>query len=135
MANDPYAPGVANDPYAADFAQPTSDAAVSAEAAPGTTVRAPSGQPPGRTRTSSAYKGLMAGAVVLILLLVFILENTQRTKISFVGISGHMPLGVALLLAAVAGALIVGIVGAARILQLRHRLRRSNATLKHAASR
>jgi uncharacterized integral membrane protein len=67
---------------------------------------------------------LIAGAVVLILLLVFILENTQSVKISFFGASGHLPLGVALLLAAIGGALLVGIVGTARIVQLRRHVKR-----------
>jgi uncharacterized integral membrane protein len=66
----------------------------------------------------------MAGAIVLIVLLVFILENTQSVKISFFGASGHLPLGVALLLAAIGGALLVGIIGAARIVQLRRHVRR-----------
>lgn len=87
--------------------------------APSTTTR---GEIP-RTRTARAHNALIAGAVVLILLLVFILENTQRVKISYFGAGFHMPLGVALLLAAIGGALIVGIFGAARILQLRRRVR------------
>jgi uncharacterized integral membrane protein len=66
----------------------------------------------------------MAGTMILVLLLVFILENTQRAKVTYFGASGHLPLGVALLFAAVAGALLVGIVGTARILQLRKRVRR-----------
>jgi len=77
-----------------------------------------------RTRTSGAYKSMLAGAVVLALLLIFILENTKSVKISYLGESSHMPLGVALLLAAVAGALLVGIVGGVRILQLRRRVKR-----------
>jgi uncharacterized integral membrane protein len=89
---------------------------------------APPGQAPStsagrRTRTSFAFNSLIAGAVVLILLLVFILENTASVKISFFGATGHLPLGVALLLAAVGGALLYGLVGAARIMQLRRRLK------------
>jgi uncharacterized integral membrane protein len=76
-----------------------------------------------KTRTARAHNALIAGAIVLILLLVFILENTQRVKISYFGAGFHMPLGVALLLAAIGGALLVGIVGTARILQLRRRVR------------
>ena len=76
------------------------------------------------TRTARAYNTLIAGAIVLILLLVFILENTESVKISYFGASFHMPLGVALLLAAIGGALLVGIVGTARIVQLRRRVRR-----------
>jgi lipopolysaccharide assembly protein A len=84
----------------------------------------PAATPAPRTRTGRAFNLLVAGAIVLILLLVFILENTQSVKISYFGASGHLPLGVALLLAAIGGALIVGIVGAARIVQLRRHVKR-----------
>ena len=57
--------------------------------------------------------------MLLILLLIFILENTQSLKISYFGASGHVALGVALLLATVGGALLVGILAAARIAQVR----------------
>jgi uncharacterized integral membrane protein len=66
----------------------------------------------------------VAAAIVLILLLIFILENTQSVKISYFGAGGHVALGVALLLAAVGGALLVGILGAARIAQLRRHAKR-----------
>jgi len=82
------------------------------------------GQKVPRTKTGAAYNALIAGAIVLILLLVFILENTESVKIAYFGVGFHMPLGVALLLAAIAGALIVGIVGTARIVQLRRHARR-----------
>lgn len=78
----------------------------------------------GRTRTSVTFNSLVAGTIVLILLLVFILENTQSVKISYFGATGHISLGVALLLAALGGALLVGLAGAARVVQLRHRLKR-----------
>jgi uncharacterized integral membrane protein len=76
------------------------------------------------TRAARAHNALIAGAVVLILLLVFILENTASVRIAYFGAGFHIPLGVALLLAAIGGALLVGIFGAARILQLRRRVRR-----------
>jgi uncharacterized integral membrane protein len=78
-----------------------------------------------RTRTRVAFNSLLAGVIVLILLLVFILENTQRVKISYFGATGHISLGVALLVAAVGGALLVGLAGAARVLQLRQRIKRT----------
>ena len=80
-----------------------------------------------RTRTSAAFISLIAGTVLLIVLIVFLLENTQRAKVTFFGATGHLPLGLALLLAAVAGALILGLVGAARIAQLRRRVKRVSA--------
>ncbi len=70
-------------------------------------------------------------AVVLLLLLIFILENGKRVAVSFLGGSGHLPLGVALLLAAVLGILLVVIPGTGRIIQLRitaRRHRRADAT-------
>jgi uncharacterized integral membrane protein len=67
---------------------------------------------------------VISGVIVLVLLLVFILENTQSVQISYFGASGHLALGVALLLAAVGGALLVGIVGTARITQLKRHAKR-----------
>ena len=89
-----------------------------------TDARAPATQPAPTTKTGIAFGALIAGAIVLILLLVFILENTESVKISYFGAGGHLPLGVALLLAAIGGALVTGIVGAARIVQLRRHVRR-----------
>ena len=77
-----------------------------------------------RTRVSATYVALMCSLLVLVLLLVFILENTRRIPVTFFGATGHLPLGIALLLAAIAGALVLGIAGTARILQLRRRVRR-----------
>ncbi len=62
---------------------------------------------------------------MLVLLLVFILENTKSVPISYFGATGHLSLGVALLLAAVAGAVLAGFLGTARILQLRRHMRRT----------
>jgi len=70
----------------------------------------------------------VAGTVVALLLLIFILENTKSVKVSFLGAHGNLALGVALLLAAVAGALIVALIGAARMTQLRLRARRAERT-------
>jgi uncharacterized integral membrane protein len=67
---------------------------------------------------------VISGVIVLVLLLVFILENTQSVQITYFGASGHLALGVALLLAAVGGALLVGIVGTARITQLKRHAKR-----------
>jgi uncharacterized integral membrane protein len=83
----------------------------------------PAGEIPS-TRTGTAFKSLIAGAIVLILLLVFILENTKSVKIAYFGAGFQLPLGVALLLAAIGGALLAGILGTARIVQLRRHVRR-----------
>ncbi|MFF5173309.1 lipopolysaccharide assembly protein LapA domain-containing protein [Micromonospora sp. NPDC000089] len=58
-------------------------------------------------------------AFVLLLLLIFVLQNGQRAEVSFLGAHGALPMGVALLLAAVVGVLLVALPGTARIVQLR----------------
>ena len=73
-------------------------------------------------------------AVVLLLLLIFILENGQKVSVTFFGATGHLPLGVALLLAAVLGILLVVIPGTARIVQLRVTARRHRRTDVAAAA-
>src|SRR5689334_21470855 len=77
-----------------------------------------------RTRTGGVWVATALFALLLLLLLIFILENGQRVAISYFGAHGHLPLGVALLLAAVIGVLLVVIPGTGRILQLRVTARR-----------
>jgi uncharacterized integral membrane protein len=77
-----------------------------------------------RTRVSGAWVALFFFAVVLLLLLIFILQNSRSVDVSYFGAHGHLPLGVALLLAAVCGVLLVAFAGTARIVQLRAIARR-----------
>ena len=76
------------------------------------------------TRTAGLWIASVLFAVVLLLLLIFILQNGQRAEISFFGAHAHPPVGVALLLAAVFGILLVALPGTARIVQLRVLARR-----------
>jgi uncharacterized integral membrane protein len=76
---------------------------------------------PTGSRTNAAMWFAILGAVVLAVLLVFILQNLDRVPIEFLGFSGEVPVGVAMLLSAIAGGLIVAIAAGARILQLRRR--------------
>jgi uncharacterized integral membrane protein len=78
---------------------------------------------PGRTRVSGLWVASIAAVVVLLILLIFILQNGDRVKINIFGANPTLPLGVALLLAAVLGALLVALIGAARVVQLRHTAR------------
>jgi len=66
---------------------------------------------------------------------VFILENGHQVDIGYFGAHGHLPLGVALLLAAVLGILLVVVPGAGRIIQLRRTARRHHKAAKAAGSR
>jgi len=76
-------------------------------------------------RMSGVWVGVIVAALVLVVLLVFIIQNGQTVRISFIGGSLELPLGVALLLAAICGVLLLAIPGYARIIQLRRSIRRS----------
>lgn len=79
------------------------------------------------TRISASWTAVVAAVVLLILLVIFIAENTQSSTVNFVGLHGHAPTSVVLLISVIAGAAIVSIVGAARILQLRKVARHSES--------
>jgi len=102
------------------------------------TAPTPAAAPPlkiKRTRTSGLWVAVGFFAVVLLLLLIFILQNGKTVDVSYMGAHGHLPLGVALLLAAVCGVLLVVLAGAARISQLRtvaRRHRRADSRAKDA---
>ncbi|GAA1339536.1 LapA family protein [Saccharothrix algeriensis] len=82
------------------------------------------GHKPRPTRISGTWVAVVASIVVLIVLLVFILQNLTDATITFFGVSSTLPLGLALLFAAMGGAVVVALVGAARILQLRRQAKR-----------
>lgn len=71
------------------------------------------------TRLSATWTAVVVAAVILVALVIFIAQNTQQSMVNFLGAHGKAPTSVVLLIAAIAGALIVTIVGIARILQLR----------------
>lgn len=77
-----------------------------------------------RSRFGGLWVGLVIAAVILVLLLVFILQNSQKVRVEFFGWAGHAPLAVAILLGGAAGALLVAIPGTVRILQLRRGARK-----------
>ena len=80
------------------------------------------------TRTSMVWTMVGIGVVLLVAILVFILQNGQRVRVRFLMVDGTLPLGVALLFAALLGALLVLVAGAARVLQLRVVARRHRRT-------
>ena len=84
----------------------------------------PGTAPVRRSRSGGLWVGLILSALVLLLLLVFILQNGAPVQISFFAFQGTLPVGVALLLAAILGILLVAIPGSVRILQLRGAARR-----------
>ena len=77
------------------------------------------------TRTSVSWTFVAIAIVATVIVLVFILENLHATDATFFGVHWRIPLGLDLLLAALLGAIVVFVVGAARTLQLRLLTRRT----------
>ncbi|MFC4857796.1 LapA family protein [Actinophytocola glycyrrhizae] len=82
-----------------------------------------SAQVPG-TRTGAAWVALVAAALLAVLLIIFLVQNTRSTEISFLWMTTSTPLAVALLIAAVGSVLLTVVLGTARITQLRRRIRK-----------
>jgi uncharacterized integral membrane protein len=123
-SDEPRPPATSEEPGMTDLAASPAGA-VGSPAQPAATDRTVVDRSIPRTRVSATYVALICSLVVLVLLLVFILENTRRVPVTFFGATGNLPLGVALLLAAIAGAVVLGITGTARIAQLRRRVKRA----------
>jgi len=85
---------------------------------------APAKDPLRRSRTSGAWFAVVGLAVLLLLLVIFIAQNTQGVEVSFLGWDGRAPLAVSLLVATLVGILLAVVAGSLRILQLRRRVRR-----------
>jgi uncharacterized integral membrane protein len=77
------------------------------------------------TKTSRAWWTLVGGLVLLLLVVIFIAQNGDTHTVRFLWIKGDVATGVALLAAAILGALSVLLLGAARILQLRRQAKRA----------
>ncbi|MET9215228.1 MULTISPECIES: LapA family protein [unclassified Nocardia] len=78
--------------------------------------------PPGvhGSRTGYAWIGLLAAAIIGIVLLIFIIQNLDQAQVNLLFWDFSLPLGITVLLSVIAGALVMGLVGGVRILQLRH---------------
>lgn len=92
---------------------------------PGTTGRPTATRK--HSRAGAAWVALVVAAIVMIFLLIFIVQNSDPVQVRYFGVEGTLPLGVAMLFAAIAGALTAGLLGTVRILQLRARARRAAA--------
>src|SRR5262249_31975521 len=71
------------------------------------------------TRAVASWTALFVGLLVLIVLLIFITQNTDTAQFAFPGWRWSLPLGLAILLAAVCGGQITGLAGTVRMFQLR----------------
>lgn len=82
------------------------------------------GQRVPRTRSGAAWFGICVAALLLVVLIVFMLQNTGSVEVSFLWMDGALPLALALLIAAVGAAILTMVIGVARITQLRRLSRR-----------
>lgn len=74
---------------------------------------------------ASTWAALIVGFLLLILLIVFILQNQQSVELNFFSWTGHFPAGIAFLIFTVAGALIMALVGGWRMFELRRQVRKA----------
>jgi len=81
-------------------------------------------KPVKRGVSGTVWAALILGVIVLILLLVFIIQNNVATRFEYMAWTFSLPLGVAMLLSAIAGALIMALVGSVRMFSLGHRVRK-----------
>jgi uncharacterized integral membrane protein len=75
-----------------------------------------------RTRTTRAaviWSAVAVSLAVLVLLIIFFIQNQDMVAVRFLGWEGSLAQGVAFFIAAVGGGILVAIAGGARILQLR----------------
>jgi lipopolysaccharide assembly protein A len=86
----------------------------------GPTVKTP------RSRAGAVWVGICIAALLLIVLVIFMLQNTRPVLVTFFSLEGTVPLAIALLIAGVGVGLIALVVGTVRIAQLRRRLSRSD---------
>ena len=84
----------------------------------------PAAPRPKHSRTGAAWVALIVAAIVFVFLLIFVVQNPDDVQVKYLWFEGTLSLGVAMLFAAVAGALTAGLLGTVRILQLRSRARK-----------
>ncbi len=80
------------------------------------------------SRTSGFYAAIVGLGVLLVLLVIFIAQNTDTTSVRFLSFEGETPVAVALLIATAAGILLTATAGSLRIIQLRRRTKKDLKT-------
>ncbi|WP_063059664.1 LapA family protein [Nocardia sienata] len=77
-----------------------------------------------KSRVGNAWVALIVAALLGIVLLIFILQNSESTEVEMLFWNFSLPLGVTILLSVIAGALVMALVGGVRIVQLRRAVHR-----------
>jgi len=92
------------------------------------------GQPASKSRAGRAWRSLVPALLLAAVLVVFVVQNLQDAKVSFLTFSGTFPLALALLVAGALGALVVFCLGSVRMAQLRRSGRRRGEAEHEATS-
>jgi uncharacterized integral membrane protein len=89
-------------------------------------------KPAPKSRAGRVWRSLIPAFVLAAILVVFVVQNLQDAKVSFLTFSGTFPLALALLVAGALGALVVFCVGTVRMAQLRRSARRRSVARQEA---
>ena len=81
--------------------------------------------------SGGVWVSLILGAIITVMLLIFIIQNNTAAQFQYFGWNFSLPLGVAMLLAAIAGVLVAGIIGSVRIFILTRRLKKVQKAIGH----
>lgn len=74
--------------------------------------------------SGATWIALILGTLILILLLIFILQNNVSADFAYFGWQFSLPLGIAMLFAAIAGVLVTALLGSVRLFKVTRRMRR-----------
>ena len=85
---------------------------------------APTSDPLRGSKASGLWAAVVGAGIVLVLLVIFIAQNTDPVQISYLGFNGDFPLSVIVLVATAVGILLTAIIGSLRIVQLRRRVKK-----------
>lgn len=106
-----------NEPVNEPVREPVADRTVKPHAS--------AGKPKG-SLAGGTWVALIVGILLLVLLLVFIIQNQQQAEVNLFTWTWNFPAGVAYLISAIIGAVIMALVGGLRIMELRRQVRHAN---------
>lgn len=108
------------DPATASVTEPANQPVADRSVAPRTSAGKPKGSLAGGT-----WVALIFGILLLVLLLVFIIQNPDKVSINLFTWTWELSAGVAYLISAIIGAVIMALVGGLRIMELRRQVRKA----------
>jgi lipopolysaccharide assembly protein A len=86
----------------------------------------PTINPVPRTRTGAVWIGVCTAALAVVVLIIFMVQNTRSVEVTFLWMHGAVPLSLALLIASAGAAILTMVFGVARSTQLRRLPRRQH---------